>query len=84
MFTRKHKLFRLSGFEVGIDPSWILLAFPVAWPLPTGYFPFKLYPVVDDGHLAGCISTRHLKGIIALKDLLNFLSMKIELEEEAA
>lgn len=41
MFNRKFKLFRLSGFEVGIDPSWILLAVLVAWSLSTGYFPFK-------------------------------------------
>ena len=43
MFNRKYKLFRLSGFEVGIDPSWILLAFLVAWSLSTGYFPFKYH-----------------------------------------
>ena len=41
MFNQKYKLFRLSGFEVGVDPSWILLAFLVAWSLSTGYFPFK-------------------------------------------
>ncbi len=41
MFNRKYKLFRLAGFEVGIDPSWILLAVLVAWSLSTGYFPFK-------------------------------------------
>lgn len=27
------------GFEVGIDPSWIVLAVLVAWSLSTGYFP---------------------------------------------
>jgi Zn-dependent protease/CBS domain-containing protein len=41
MFNRKYKLFKLAGFEVGIDPSWILLAVLVAWSLSTGYFPFK-------------------------------------------
>jgi Zn-dependent protease/predicted transcriptional regulator len=41
MFGRKFKLFRLMGFEVGLDPSWIVLAVLVAWSLSTGYFPFK-------------------------------------------
>jgi Zn-dependent protease len=41
MFGRKIKLFRLLGFEVGLDPSWIVLAVLVAWSLSTGYFPFK-------------------------------------------
>ena len=41
MFNRKFKLFRLFGFEVGIDATWIVLAILVAWSLSTGYFPFK-------------------------------------------
>lgn len=41
MFNRKFKLFRLFGFEVGIDATWIVLAVLVAWSLSTGYFPFK-------------------------------------------
>ncbi len=39
MNGRKFKLFKLSGFEVGIDPTWVLLAVLVAWSLSTGYFP---------------------------------------------
>lgn len=41
MYGRKFKLFRLMGFEVGLDPSWVILAILVAWSLSTGYFPFK-------------------------------------------
>jgi hypothetical protein len=41
MFNRKFKLFRLFGFEVGIDPTWIVLAVLVAWSLSTGYFPYE-------------------------------------------
>jgi len=40
VFGRKFTLFRLFGFEVGIDPTWIILAILVAWSLSTGYFPF--------------------------------------------
>ncbi len=42
MFERRIKLFKLMGFEVGIDPSWIILAVLVAWSLSTGYFPFEV------------------------------------------
>jgi len=41
MFERKVKLFKLLGFEVGLDPSWIILAILIAWSLSTGYFPFE-------------------------------------------
>lgn len=39
MFSKKFRLFRLFGFDVGIDPSWIVLAILVAWSLSTGFFP---------------------------------------------
>lgn len=41
MFGKRIKLFRLVGFEVSIDLSWILLAILVAWSLSMGYFPFQ-------------------------------------------
>lgn len=40
MFGKKFKLFRLMGFEVSVDASWIILAVLVAWSLSAGYFPF--------------------------------------------
>ena len=42
MFGRRYKLFRLAGFEVGVDMSWIILAVLVAWSLSTGYFPYQI------------------------------------------
>jgi Zn-dependent protease/CBS domain-containing protein len=41
MFERKIKLFKLLGFEVGIDPSWVIIAILIAWSLSTGLFPFQ-------------------------------------------
>jgi Zn-dependent protease/CBS domain-containing protein len=41
MFGRKFKLFKILGFEVGLDPSWIIIAILVAWSLSTGFFPFQ-------------------------------------------
>jgi len=40
MFGKKIKLFKLLGFEVSIDFSWIIIALLIAWSLSTGLFPF--------------------------------------------
>jgi Zn-dependent protease len=39
MFGRGFNLFRLFGFQVRADPSWILLGVLVTWSLATGVFP---------------------------------------------
>jgi len=43
MFGKRIKLFKLLGFEVRIDLSWIIIAVLVTWSLAKGLFPF-LYP----------------------------------------
>jgi Zn-dependent protease/CBS domain-containing protein len=40
MFGKRIKLFKLFGFEVRIDWSWIILAILIAWSLSVGLFPF--------------------------------------------
>jgi len=40
MFGRSFNLFRLFGFQVRADASWLLIAFLVTWSLATGLFPF--------------------------------------------
>jgi len=42
LFGRNIKLFKLLGFEVKIDLSWILLAILIAWSLSTGFFPIQV------------------------------------------
>jgi Zn-dependent protease/predicted transcriptional regulator len=42
MFDRNFKLFKLFGFEVGLEPSWIIIAILIAWSLSTGFFPFQI------------------------------------------
>jgi len=42
MFGRHITLFRLYGFEVKLDASWVLLASLVTWSLATGYFPAEI------------------------------------------
>jgi Zn-dependent protease len=39
MFTRRFTLFKLFGFEVKLDLSWLVLGFLVAWSLAKGMFP---------------------------------------------
>jgi len=39
MFTHKIKLFRLFGFSIEADATWILLAILVTWTLASGVFP---------------------------------------------
>lgn len=39
MFGKDVRLFRLFGFEVKIDLSWIILAFIITWTLAQGVFP---------------------------------------------
>jgi Zn-dependent protease/predicted transcriptional regulator len=41
MFGKSIKLFKLFGFEVKIDLSWILIAVLIAWSLAIGYFPLQ-------------------------------------------
>jgi Zn-dependent protease/CBS domain-containing protein len=39
MFGRRFHLFRILGFNVGIDASWFLLAVLITWTLASGLFP---------------------------------------------
>jgi Zn-dependent protease/predicted transcriptional regulator len=41
MFGRRISLFRLLGFEVRIDLSWLILAVLVVWSLSLYYFPYR-------------------------------------------
>jgi Zn-dependent protease/predicted transcriptional regulator len=43
MFGRSIPLFRLAGFQVGVDWSWLILAVLITWTLSVGVFPYY-YP----------------------------------------
>ncbi len=43
MFERRVTLFKLLGFEIRIDISWLILAVLIVWSLARGFFPFY-YP----------------------------------------
>lgn len=40
MFGKRIKLFKLLGFEVNVDLSWIIIAVLVTWSLADGLFPY--------------------------------------------
>lgn len=42
MFSNAISLFRLSGFEIKLDPSWFLIAGLITWTLSTQYFPVTM------------------------------------------
>ena len=46
MFGAQIRLFRLAGFDVKLDVSWIFIALLISWTLSTGYFP-QFYPGLD-------------------------------------
>lgn len=41
MFGKRITLFRLLGFEVKVDLSWLIIAALIAWSLSTGFFPYE-------------------------------------------
>jgi Zn-dependent protease/CBS domain-containing protein len=43
MFGKQTRLFKLMGFEVKVDPSWIIIAVLIAWSLSTGFFPSRFH-----------------------------------------
>ena len=40
MFGKRITLFRLLGFEVRVDLSWLVLAAFITWTLAVGLFPY--------------------------------------------
>lgn len=39
MFSNAVKLFDVFGFQIKVDPSWLIIAALIVWSLATGYFP---------------------------------------------
>ncbi len=51
MWGRSVRIARLSGFDVKVDASWLLIASLVIWSLATSYFPAKLPDAQPVTHL---------------------------------
>ncbi|MEJ2111109.1 MAG: site-2 protease family protein [Acidobacteriota bacterium] len=70
MFGKSVKLFKLLGFQVKADVSWLILAVLVTWSLAQGYFPFR-YPdlAVRSYWIMGILGTAGLFLSIVLHEL---------------
>jgi len=74
MFGRRVTLFRLFGFEIRLDASWIVIAALVAWSLATGFFPAKYRGLpLRTYWIMGLIGVLGLFGSIVLHELCHSL-----------
>ncbi len=74
MFGKRIKLFKLFGFEVRIDASWLIIAALVLWSLAVGLFPYW-YPGLPAGTYwwMGAIGAAGLFGSIIVHELFHSL-----------
>jgi Zn-dependent protease/predicted transcriptional regulator len=74
MFGRSIPLFRLAGFQVGVDWSWLILAVLITWTLSVGVFP-SYYPDLTPGLYwsMGAIAALGLFASIVLHELAHSL-----------
>jgi Zn-dependent protease len=52
MFANAVKLFDIAGFQLRVDPSWLIIAALVVWSLATGYFPAEAPGLHHSDYLA--------------------------------
>ena len=50
MFGKRIKLFRLLGFDIQIDLSWLFLALLISWTLARNYFPYKYHGLSNSSY----------------------------------
>lgn len=48
MFAHSMKIMTLQGFDIRVDPSWLLIAALITWSLATQYFP-EMWPGAQTG-----------------------------------
>jgi Zn-dependent protease/predicted transcriptional regulator len=70
MFGRPIPLFKLAGFQVGLDWSWFIIAVLITWTLASGVFPYY-YPDLTPGAYwsMGVIAALGLFASIVLHEL---------------
>ena len=74
MFGKRISLFKLLGFEVKIDLSWIVIAVLVTWSLSKGLFPFQYRGLSPTGYWAmGVIGALGLFASIIFHELSHSL-----------
>jgi Zn-dependent protease/predicted transcriptional regulator len=74
MFGRSLPLFKLFGFEVRVDASWLIIAALIVWSLAAGFFPWE-YPGLSRGAYfwMGAAGALGLFGSIVVHELFHSL-----------
>jgi Zn-dependent protease/CBS domain-containing protein len=77
MFGRRITLFKLFGFEVRIDASWLIIAALITWSLAVGMFPYQ-YPGLAASVYwwMGVVGALALFGSIVVHELFHSLVAK--------
>lgn len=52
MFSNAVRLFDIFGFQIKVDPSWLIIAALIVWSLSVGYFPEAVPDLHRSDHLA--------------------------------
>ena len=74
MFGKRINLFKLLGFEVRVDLSWIVIAVLVTWSLSKGLFPFQYRGLSAAGYwIMGVIGALGLFASIVFHELSHSL-----------
>jgi Zn-dependent protease/CBS domain-containing protein len=70
MFSNSVKLFTLRGFDIRLDPSWILIAALITWSLSRQYFPYVLPDQSSETYvLMGLVAMLLFFGSLVLHEL---------------
>ncbi|HTX35920.1 MAG TPA: site-2 protease family protein [Bryobacteraceae bacterium] len=74
MFGHRITIFKLFGFEVRVDASWLFIALLITWTLAVGYFPFKYRGLpAGDYWWMGVVSALGLFGSIVVHEFSHSL-----------
>jgi Zn-dependent protease/predicted transcriptional regulator len=77
MFGKQYKLFKLFGFEVKVDASWIVIAVLITWSLAEGYFPYSVKGMQKQTYwLMGVTGALGLFGSVIFHELWHSLVAK--------
>lgn len=74
MITSKARLFKLFGFQVSLDASWVFLLLLVTWSLATGFFPNRFEGLIKTTYwIMGAVSALGVFLSIVLHELSHSL-----------
>ncbi len=73
MFSNSVRIFRLLGFDIRVDPSWLLIAALIVWSLSTSYFPEVLRASQSTYLTLGVVAMLGLFGSLILHELAHSL-----------